>query len=113
MKTKVVIGANWGDEGKGMMTQYFSRQGKVLNILFNGGPQRGHTVVSPQGVRHVFHHFGSGSFYGADTYFSEHFILNPLVFEREALELHFCPRVFCAEGVRITTPIDMAFSTLR
>ena len=38
---KVVIGANFGDEGKGLMTDYFckrlSESGSVLNIRFNGG----------------------------------------------------------------------------
>lgn len=43
---KVVIGANFGDEGKGLMTDYFckrlSENGSVLNIRFNGGAQAGH-----------------------------------------------------------------------
>ena len=37
---KVVIGANFGDEGKGLTTSYFSSQNyNSLNILHNGGPQ--------------------------------------------------------------------------
>ena len=57
---KVVIGANFGDEGKGLITDYFckrlSENGSVLNIRFNGGAQAGHTVVVPtlgQQKRHV------------------------------------------------------------
>ena len=50
---KVVIGANFGDEGKGLMTDYFcnelSANGSVLNIRHNGGAQAGHTVVTPDG----------------------------------------------------------------
>ena len=47
MEVKVVIGSNFGDEGKGLMVDYFAHQAvsegkKVLNILTNGGPQRGH-----------------------------------------------------------------------
>ena len=83
---KVVIGANFGDEGKGLMTDYFckrlSESGSVLNIRFNGGAQAGHTVVVPtlgQQKRHVFSHFGAGSFVnGTDTYLSGNFILNPM-----------------------------------
>ena len=40
-QVKVVIGANFGDEGKGLMTDCFcsklSKNGSVLNIRFNGG----------------------------------------------------------------------------
>ena len=63
---KVVIGANFGDEGKGLMTDYFCAEAIKKNescivALCNGGAQRGHTVVTPDGTRHVFHHFGSGT----------------------------------------------------
>ena len=62
---RVVIGANFGDEGKGLMTDYFCshfpKNEKVLNVRFNGTCQAGHTVVKGK-KRHVFSHFGSGSF---------------------------------------------------
>lgn len=90
-KVKIVLGANYGDEGKGLVTHYFSseaaKDGPVLNILFNGGPQRGHTVEYSNGLRHVFHHFGSGFFDGADTYFDSHFMLNPIFFNKELKDL--------------------------
>ena len=62
---KIVIGASFGDEGKGLMTDYFAseaakRRENCLVICSNGGAQRGHTVTTPDGRRHVFHHFGSG-----------------------------------------------------
>ena len=60
---------------------------KVLGILPNGGAQRGHTVVTPDGKRHVFHHMSSGTFAGADTYFGANFILNPMVFMQEYCHL--------------------------
>ena len=76
---KVVIGSNFGDEGKGLMTDYFCAEAKKRNescivVLSNGGAQRGHTVVTPDGIRHVFHHFGSGTFAEAPTYFSEQYV---------------------------------------
>lgn len=119
-KVKVVIGANFGDEGKGLMTDYFCREAavrgeKCLVISYNGGCQRGHTVVRADGVRHVFHHFGSGSFAGADTYFSEDFIVNPMVFCREWKELEgvgCLPRVWMHPDCRITTPFDMVLNQL-
>ena len=116
---KVVIGANFGDEGKGLMTDYFckrlSENGSVLNIRFNGGAQAGHTVVVPtlgQQKRHVFSHFGAGSFVnGTDTYLSGNFILNPILFCRERDEMYrnfwFYPKVYIHESCKITTPFDM------
>ena len=63
---KVVIGANFGSEGKGLMTDYFCDKApynrQVLNVRFNGGSQAGHTVVTPEGDKHVFSHFGAGTF---------------------------------------------------
>ena len=41
---KIVIGANWGDEGKGLMTDYFSQKPNTIVVCSNGGAQRGHTV---------------------------------------------------------------------
>lgn len=112
---KIVIGANFGDEGKGLMTDYFAhearQQGKsCLVVCHNGGSQRGHTVVSPSGVRHVFHHFGSGSFEGADTYLSSKFIVNPILFQRELADLNekgIAVKCFIDKNCRFTTPFDM------
>ena len=84
MKISVVIGANYGDEGKGLATDYLASQGtKSLVVRFNGGAQAGHTVVTPDGCRHVFHHFGSGVFAEADTFLSKFFIVNPILFRTE------------------------------
>lgn len=94
MKTqiKVVIGANFGDEGKGLMTDYFchkftSQNMTCLNVLTNGGAQRGHTVDTENGDHHTFKHFGAGTYSNADSYFSEYYILNPMQFHKEYDEL--------------------------
>jgi adenylosuccinate synthase len=88
MKCSVVIGANYGDEGKGLMTDYLCRLHKAdLVIRFNGGSQAGHTVVTPEGQRHVFGHIGSGYFANVPTYLSKYFILNPITFRKEYEEL--------------------------
>ena len=45
---KVIIGASYGDEGKGLATDFFGareeHKEELINVLTNGGPQRGHTV---------------------------------------------------------------------
>ena len=112
---KVVIGSNFGDEGKGLMADYFCAEASKRNescivALCNGGAQRGHTVVTPDGIRHVFHHFGSGTFARAATYFGEEYILNPLAFRKEYEELKalgYSPRVYSHWNCRWSTPYDM------
>ena len=86
-----VIGAGFGDEGKGLMTDYFCHQfpfgEPVLNIRYNGGFQAGHTV-NRAGKRHVFNGFGSGSFNDkVYTYFGPHCIFNGMSFLSEYNQL--------------------------
>lgn len=115
MEAKVVIGANYGDEGKGLMTDYFAQQSiaageKTCVVLSNGGAQRGHTVTTPEGYRHVFKHFGSGSFVGADTYLAEKYIVNPIIFCTEMDELDAMgvrPAVYVNPNCIVTTIYDM------
>lgn len=114
-EVKVIIGANYGDEGKGLATHYFSAKAKAegktcVNVLFNGGAQRGHTVNYADGYTHVYHHFGSGTLDGADTYFDRLFILNPTVFLEEYHELikknpNF--KIYYADECRVSTFYDV------
>lgn len=114
MEVKIVVGANYGDEGKGMATAYFSKQASenqkaCLNILYNGSCQRGHTVELKDGTKHIFHHFGSGTLYGAHTYFDSHFILNPIFFVEEYYKLSnmgYRPICFVNPNCIIATPFD-------
>lgn len=82
-----VIGANYGDEGKGTVVAHYAKHatGKVLNVLTNGGPQRAHNIETETG-RYKFQHMGSATYYGADNLFSIHFILNPITFRIEYQE---------------------------
>lgn len=117
---KVIVGANYGDEGKGLATHYFSREAvnrghSCLNVLYNGGCQRGHTVEIEGSVRHVFHHFGSGTFDGADTYFDKDFMVNPMEFIRELNILKqdgANPVCYINPYCRVTTPFDMIINRI-
>ena len=107
-----VIGANFGDEGKGLATDHFVRQFKApLVARCNGGAQAGHTVVDGE-RHHVFGHVGSGAFANASTYLSSAFILNPLVLTRELSQFGFFPRVFAHPDCRVTTIYDIALNSL-
>lgn len=112
MKAKVVIGAGFGDEGKGLFTDYFSSMTeRSVVIRFNGGAQAGHTVTTPEGKRHVFSHFTSNLFLdNARCYFSKYFIVNPVVFFKELNELNelgIKPVIAAHDDCYITTPYDM------
>ena len=107
-----VIGAAWGDEGKGLMTDYFCRQAgeEPWVVRFNGGAQAGHTVVCPKHGRHVFHHFGAGTFAGARTYLSRRFLVNPVLWKQEYEELQgkgLRTRLFVDREAPLTTVYDM------
>ena len=107
-----VIGAAYGDEGKGRTVDALVTlmQGDALVVRSNGGAQAGHTVVTPQGGRHVFHHIGSGALAGARTHLSRHFVHHPMTFmeERDRLhELGACVEVSADPRGYVTTPWDM------
>ena len=111
-KIKIVTGASYGDEGKGLATDFLAQRapGKIVNVLTNGGPQRGHTVELEDGIRHVFKHFGAGTFREAETYFAEQFMVNPMEFVREHAVLSDIkkgPASCASPGCRFTTPWDM------
>lgn len=79
---KVCIGLNYGDEGKGMWTDYLVRTNpNSLVVRNNGGCQVGHTVVN-NGQRYVFSHMGSGTLRGAPTLYTKYSVVNPVLFNR-------------------------------
>lgn len=57
---KAIVGANWGDEGKGKITDMLSEQSDVV-IRFQGGANAGHTIINEYG-RFALHILPSGSF---------------------------------------------------
>lgn len=119
-EVKIIVGANFGDEGKGMLTDYYCAKALESNhtplvVLSNGGAQRGHTVELSSGIRHVFHHFGSGTLRGASTFCAEQFILNPIIFADEWAELYrlgVFPVIYIHSGCRWSTPWDMMFNQI-
>lgn len=113
MKATAIIGAAFGDEGKGAMTNFIAaQQGKnALVIRHSGGAQAGHTVVMPEHRRHVFHHFGSGTFQDSPTYLSRFFVCNPMLFAKELHDLgkmlQSPPKVYVDPSCLVTTPYDI------
>lgn len=49
MSVRVIVGAQWGDEGKGKMVDYFAEQADMV-VRFQGGDNAGHTVINEYGI---------------------------------------------------------------
>lgn len=109
-KAQIVIGLGFGDEGKGITTDFLAKQNpESIVIRFSGGQQAAHTVMI-DGKKHVHSSFASGALRGLLSYFSEHCTIHPVFLfnEKEELEekganveLHIHPLA------KITTPFDV------
>ena len=62
---KAIVGANWGDEGKGKITDMFASKADIV-IRFQGGANAGHTIINEHG-RFAFHLMPSGVCYDHTT----------------------------------------------
>ena len=62
---KAIVGANWGDEGKGKITDLLSEESDVV-IRFQGGANAGHTIICDYG-KFALHQLPSGVFYPHTT----------------------------------------------
>jgi len=113
MKVQAVVGLGFGDEGKGLMTDYLcSLSENPLVIRYSGGQQAGHTVVL-NGVKHVFSNFGSGTLRGVPTYWSEYCTMNPINLYNEFLVLKekgVNPLLYMNVNCPVTTPYDVYFN---
>lgn len=118
-----VIGKNFGDEGKGLATNYFSDiVGKILVVRHNGGAQSGHTVeIKEPEKRFVFHELSSGSFHHADTFWASTFFPDLYKLKEEIEEFRnvsgFAPHIYASEETKITilddVLLNMAAETAR
>lgn len=114
MKTaQIVIGLGFGDEGKGITTDFLAQQSlESVVIRFSGGQQAAHTVMIDD-KKHIHSSFASGALRGLPSYFTEHCTIHPtfLFNEREELikkngniELHIHPLA------KVTTPFDVLYN---
>jgi len=62
---KAIVGANWGDEGKGKITDMFAADSDIV-IRFQGGANAGHTIINHYG-KFALHQLPSGVFHGNIT----------------------------------------------
>ena len=82
MSVNILLGLQWGDEGKGKIVDFLAPQYKVV-ARFQGGPNAGHTLEF-DGIKHVLHQIPSGIF-RADTknIIGNGLVIDPIVLKKE------------------------------
>ena len=82
MKVDVLLGLQWGDEGKGKIVDVLAPRYQVV-ARFQGGPNAGHTLEF-DGIKHVLHQIPSGIFRSdIQNIIGNGVVLDPIVFKRE------------------------------
>jgi adenylosuccinate synthase len=82
MKVDVLLGLQWGDEGKGKIVDVLAPRYNVV-ARFQGGPNAGHTLEF-DGIKHVLHQIPSGIFRSdIQNIIGNGVVLDPIVFKRE------------------------------
>lgn len=108
---KAIVGANWGDEGKGKITDVLAADSSVV-VRFQGGSNAGHTIVNQHG-RFALHQLPSGVFYPHVTNVIGNGValdLGKFVTEVDALrEAGVEPRLLVSDRVQIVMPYHVLF----
>jgi adenylosuccinate synthase len=86
MKVDVLLGLQWGDEGKGKIVDVFTPEYDII-ARFQGGPNAGHTLEF-EGIKHVLHTIPSGIFHdNTINIIGNGVVMDPIIFEKEIDEL--------------------------
>ena len=82
MKVDVLLGLQWGDEGKGKIVDVLTNNYDII-ARFQGGPNAGHTLEF-DGIKHVLHTIPSGIFHkGITNLIGNGVVIDPVIFEKE------------------------------
>lgn len=112
---KAVVGANWGDEGKGKLTDVFAETADVV-VRFQGGNNAGHTIINHYG-KFALHMLPSGVFYQHTTnVIGNGVALNIPAFIKELNELLDkgvpSPKLLVSDRVQIVMSYHILFDKL-
>jgi adenylosuccinate synthase len=82
MKADVLLGLQWGDEGKGKIVDVLTPKYDII-ARFQGGPNAGHTLEF-NGIKHVLHTIPSGIFHpGCINVIGNGVVIDPVIFKKE------------------------------
>ena len=109
---KAVVGANWGDEGKGKITDMLAQEADIV-IRFQGGANAGHTIVNDYG-KFALHTLPSGVFYNHTTNIIGNGVaLNIPVFFKELSDVTGrgvpAPKIMISDRAQIVMPYHILF----
>jgi adenylosuccinate synthase len=108
MAVDILLGLQWGDEGKGKIVDFLSPKYQVV-ARFQGGPNAGHTLEF-DGIKHVLHQIPSGIFHSnIKNIIGNGVVLDPVVFRKEILSLEkykidFSKNLFISKKTQIIIP---------
>lgn len=86
MKVDVLLGLQWGDEGKGKIVDVLTPKYDII-ARFQGGPNAGHTLEF-EGIKHVLHTIPSGIFHeGVKNLVGNGVVIDPVIFKAELEKL--------------------------
>jgi adenylosuccinate synthase len=109
-KAEIVIGLGFGDEGKGITTDFLASQNpNSIVIRFSGGQQAAHTVKIGDKI-HVHSSFSSGALRGLPSYYSEYCTIHPQFLFNEKIELEKLGgnvELYIHPLAKVTTPFDV------
>jgi adenylosuccinate synthase len=81
-KTAVLLGLQWGDEGKGKIVDVLTPHYDII-ARFQGGPNAGHTLLF-DGIKHVLHTIPSGIFHdNVQNVIGNGVVIDPIIFKKE------------------------------
>ena len=109
---KAVVGANWGDEGKGKITDMLAQDSDII-IRFQGGANAGHTIINDYG-KFALHTLPSGIFYGHTTSIIGNGVaLNIPILFNELKEITSkgvpAPKILISDRAQIVMPYHILF----
>ncbi len=111
MTVDLLLGLQWGDEGKGKIVDVLTTNYNII-ARFQGGPNAGHTLVF-NGMKHVLHTIPSGIFHDdAINLVGNGVVIDPVIFKNELSKLEE-QNIDCKKSLRISRKSHLILPTHR
>ncbi|WP_127846330.1 adenylosuccinate synthase [Psychroflexus aestuariivivens] len=108
MAVDLLLGLQWGDEGKGKIVDYLTKDYNII-ARFQGGPNAGHTLEF-DGIKHVLHTIPSGIFHKtAINVVGNGVVIDPVIFQKELdglakFDINFRDKLLISRKAHIILP---------
>jgi adenylosuccinate synthase len=108
MKVDVLLGLQWGDEGKGKIVDVLTPEYDII-ARFQGGPNAGHTLEF-EGIKHVLHTIPSGIFHSnVINLVGNGVVIDPVIFKAELdklapFNIDFAKRLYISKKAHLILP---------